>query len=894
MNRKPTPSGWSEALTGVLFGLVLLGAAWLLDVLFPQIREALIPLLRVRSPAGADWLDRQRWPVGIFIPLLLAAVAIWIAMKFMFKKFSLRVWKGATHTIHGWISSPPIPSNCVPVSEILHNKLKLPEEDLDTKPLELLGRTDELDWLKRQAQATRSPAATAVRVILLWGAHGIGKTHLAFRFATGLSRREYRECGSWHAWSLNREFDPKALADNLPKTATILLWDDISLDDDASHRRLQDLLSECAGRKQPLLVVLTGWRPRLAGALTRDQALVDVEREVGPLDPDNARSLYASAADLPEAERGHPLLLRLLSRQAASAADAPMPVDLWESCQQWAGGYTQRLESKYGLSPAARQALAVVSSSETCSWPQVQATFGLNDADHRALQKIGQLRIRQGAVWLEPVRPDLLGWAYALHALAAIPLHDAEPWALHAWKSSFFDTGRFLSNAKSHGLHAHVWVRALLAPPLGDVDAALQRIMAAALGISHHAAAGQWRDVALEIDAARVIASSFPEHQDIQLAHARGHGIIAICCIEAKHHEGLAAELAVINAISDRFLEHVDIQTVRAQSAVIGVIGYGVAELWGELENELAKAEAIASHFIQNVEIQTARSKAAARALDRLSPWEWPDMFSAELMVAQSIASRFPEHPDIQLARAQAASSTVDFYSKEQRWDALAAELETATAIALRFPEHVEINLARAESSAKVLKCYKNAGLLHLMTEEIAMLQGIASKFTNNMEIQLQRVLATTEVLEFYCANNQWNLVQIELALAQEIAVRFAGNEQIQVQRAAAAASVIMRYGPSKQWDAMAMTELAVLQGIAKLFPANIGTQYALAICFLKKVALQRAMNLSASEYSKALCAQLDLHPELLQMSPFNEMLADAASENANDFGPPEAGLADW
>ena len=159
------------------------------------------------------------------------------------------------------------------------------------------GRADDLQWLADQCAIAKTHKA--LRVLSVWGEQGMGKTHLAYRFAKALADGGYPNHGTWAAYALNKDFDSDKLLNMFPEKPTLLLCDDVSLQDADTTARLRALRKACAGRAQAIVLVVTTWSAASAGGITADQILVDAEHPCGGLALDFAKQIYPNARELP-------------------------------------------------------------------------------------------------------------------------------------------------------------------------------------------------------------------------------------------------------------------------------------------------------------------------------------------------------------------------------------------------------------------------------------------------------------------------------------------------------------------------------------------------------------------------------------------------------------------
>ena len=166
-----------------------------------------------------------------------------------------------------------------------------------SKEVPFYGRADDLQWLADQCAIAKTHKA--LRVLSVWGEQGMGKTHLAYRFAKALADGGYPNHGTWAAYALNKDFDSDKLLNMFPEKPTLLLCDDVSLQDADTTARLRALRKACAGRAQAIVLVVTTWSAASAGGITADQILVDAEHRCGGLALDFAKQIYPNARELP-------------------------------------------------------------------------------------------------------------------------------------------------------------------------------------------------------------------------------------------------------------------------------------------------------------------------------------------------------------------------------------------------------------------------------------------------------------------------------------------------------------------------------------------------------------------------------------------------------------------
>ena len=351
------------------------------------------------------------------------------------------------------------------------------------------------------------------------------------------------------------------------------------------------------------------------------------------------------------------MYLRLLAAQAPAANLAPD--SLWVLCQRWGTGYNSRLQTEHGLTDNALAALAVVSSSDTGVLTDIAKVIGLTKGDFAALEKTGRVSFHQGAQVLNPIKPDLLGWAFALSALQNLPASQSHSYANLAWENDFFDTGRFMEHALKLGYLQHAWAKALRQTP----------------------------------------ADSLSEHGATARAKAATNAVAQYG--GAQRFDKMADELAVAQDIAKRFANNPEIQLTRAKAATNAVSHYGSDKRFDDMADELALAQDIAKRFANNPEIQLTRAKAATNAVNHYGGAQRFDDMADELAVAQDIAKRFANNLEIQLTRAEAATNAVADYGGAQRFDKMADELAVVKIIAADHKANLEIQL-------RLARCYGN------------------------------------------------------------------------------------------------------------------------------------------------------------------------------------------
>jgi signal transduction histidine kinase/CheY-like chemotaxis protein len=391
--------------------------------------------------------------------LLLLAFALYMIRR-IYQAYEKAWFSKTFHDIANFLQELALPPQTPNYCEEIHSlRLKLfPEVELHGVPVKLYGRDTELSWLKHQLSILSNSSKKA-RAVLLWGEQGIGKTQLAYCFATDLmkKRRYFRR---WQAWYVEGVFDAGSILESLPNAPVILIWDDVSLSDTNNSQNLRILLSN-RGRTKPIFVIATGWQGRFQDSLLAFDRIVSAEIQIGPIADSDAIKIYPNAMLIPGDQRGHPLLLRLLANQGATG-DADFGTDpLWSACRRWAKSFEKRLDATYGLSLEAKRALAVVSCSGRCPWEKAIHYFELKEADKNALLRTGRLRDRSGEFWLEPLRPDLLGWAFCLAILNNAPTNLLKKWRLVAAELSPLTVPRFIAFSFQKKHEKAPWVKML-------------------------------------------------------------------------------------------------------------------------------------------------------------------------------------------------------------------------------------------------------------------------------------------------------------------------------------------------------------------------------------------------------------------------------------------------
>jgi hypothetical protein len=435
-SNKTKPVGWQiHMLAALVIGCIAIAVSFAIAYFVPATNKWVLAFLQARIPSLASWIQLQSWAGGSsMLVLAVVAMGLYIVATLFFKSAGKRLWQRLTGKLAAGSTPATPPMGCYAL-ETLANEL-FPQLDAGAPSLNFVGREAEQQWLSTQCTSTKTSGG--IRIVSLWGPQGIGKTHLAYVFARALSKGDYVSLGRWNTYRLDKEFDPQDLIGDLPAKPVLLLLDDVSLADDTSHRRLQKLIQTASSRKPPLLVLLTAWQPRLAEGLSQSEKLVDAELEVKPLEDQFARQLYQHANLLPPALRGHPLMLRLLEQKPSDAGTLESQLDLWSACLAWATGFAARLRKDYAMSDRAMQAFATASSSDSIKWASLSFVFKLDDADFQAIKKTGRITERQGALSVAPLRPDLLGWAFAIQVFQATTSEALKEQASLAWEAKFF------------------------------------------------------------------------------------------------------------------------------------------------------------------------------------------------------------------------------------------------------------------------------------------------------------------------------------------------------------------------------------------------------------------------------------------------------------------------
>ena len=654
--------------------------------------------LKWRVRAGIIWVA-----VVVVFAALLSKVSLWLSLISPLVG-GLMTWLSPQIRIpaialflHKRFGNPQ-PANTYPL-EALAGKFSL---NTSTAP-ELLGRDTELAALAKQC---RQAPPNRLRVVSVWGQQGIGKTHLLYAFGKKLQHNAQKVLGqnspTWRVWVLEREFEAQALLDSLPTQPCLLLWDDISLSDEGTKTRLATLRQLCTQRAQPLLIVLTTWSAQ--SGLTANDRGVDAELLCPSLDSASAQRLYADVESLPPAYQGHPLLLRLLQEAGGgkvSVSDNSVQAELWKLCLNYADALIKRCRDEHTASDDALCAIAVASSGDALPLADVARVFGLEaSALQKTLKNLLLFSARQGMPLLAPLRPDLIGWAFAHQVLQAVPAQRLQTWAALVWHYDFFDTGRFLEYAQQADFPHHPWVQALHSGVGLSAPAALNRAKAAVNAINHYGSAQRWDEAQAEVAVCQELAQKHPDHAEIQLRRAQAAANAIYHYGSAKMWDEMQAQLVVCQDLAQNHPDHAEIQLIRAQVAANAIHHYGSAKMWSAMQAELVVCQKIAERFPDNAEIQLARATAAANAISDYGSAQMWSAMQAELAVCQDLAQKHPDNAEIQLRRAQAAFNATNAYGSVQRWDEVQAEVAVFQKIAERFPDHAEIQKRRAELNA--------------------------------------------------------------------------------------------------------------------------------------------------------------------------------------------------
>jgi hypothetical protein len=879
---KTKPVGWQVHFgAALLLASLLVPVSFLIGYFFPATNQRVLEVLQVRVPSLAVWVKLQPWADSSLVVIAVVALGLYIAVSLFFKIAGKRLWQWLTGKLAKRSTPDEPPAGCYALDTIA-NEL-FPQVGQGSPALSFVGRETEQQWLSKQCGLAKTSGG--IRVVALWGPQGIGKTHLSYVFARDLTKGDYPSLGKWLTWRLDREFDPQAVVDGLPARPVMLLLDDVSLADDASHRRVQKLVRLGRSRQNPLLLTLTAWQPRLTEGLSLGEKLVDDELEVTPLGDQFAGQLFKNANLLPPELRGHPLMLRLLDQLPSTSNPADAPTDVWAACLAWASGFVARLRRDYGMSDKALQAFAAVSSSDAVKWQDLLPVFKLEDADFQSLQKTGRVSDRQGAVSVAPLRPDLLGWAFAIQVFKASHEDALQPYASLAWATDFFDTGRFLQFATTHQLAHNPWVSALRAPPM-EAAPALSRARAAINAVNHYGSSQNWPDMADQLRVSEAIAQRFSDNAEIQLSRAMAASNAVNHYGSAQIWPDMADQLRVSEAIAQRFSDNAEIQLSRAKAATNAVNHYGSAQNWPDMADQLRVSEAIAQRFSDNAEIQLSRAKAAINAVTHYgSAQNWPDM-ADQLRVSEAIAQRFSDNAEIQLSRAMAAFSAVTHHGIAWNWPDMADQLRVSEAIAQRFSGNAEIQLVRAQAAFNAVSVYGSSQNWPDMAIELAISQAIAQRFSGNAEIQLSRANAATNAVNHYGSAQNWPDMAAELRVSEAIAQRFSGNAEIQLSRAKAATNAVTHYGSAQNWPAMA-AELMVTDAIAQRFSGHEEIQLPRA-----NAAANAVNQYGEAQNWSAMAAELVVAEAIAQRFSDNEEIqlsrAVAAANAVTDYGDPE------
>ena len=716
----------------------------------------------------------------------------------------------------------PQPANTYPL-EALAGELY---PNTSTAP-ELLGRDTELAALAEQC---RQAPPNRLRVVSVWGPQGIGKTHLLYAFGKKLQHNAQKVLGqnspTWRVWVLEREFEAQALLDSLPTQPCLLLWDDISLSDEGTKTRLATLRQLCTQRAQPLLIVLTTWSAQ--SGLTANDRGVDAELLCPSLDSASAQRLYADVKSLPPAWQGHPLLLRLLQEAGGgkvSISNNNLQAELWKLCIDRADALIKRYRDEHTASDDALCAIAVASSGDALPLADVAQAFGLEASTlQKTLKQLSLCTEHQGLLLLAPLRPDLIGWAFAHQVLQAVPAQRLQTWAALVWQHYFFDTGRFLEYAQQADFPHHPWVQALHRGVGLSAPAALNRAKAAVNAIGHYGRAQMWSAMQAELVVCQELAQKHPDHAEIQLERAQAAFNAIINYGRAQMWSAMQAELAVCQDLAQKYPDHAEIQLRRAQAAFNAIINYGSGQMWSAMQAELAVFQDLAQKHPGHAEIQLARAKAAVNATNAYGSAQRWDEAQAEVAVCQELAQKHPDHAEIQLRRAQAAANAIYHYGSAKMWDEMQAQLVVCQDLAQNHPDHAEIQLIRAQVAANAINHYGRAQMLPAMQAELVVCQKIAERFPDNAEIQLARATAAANAISDYGSAQMWSAMQAELAVCQDLAQKHPDNAEIQLRRAQAAFNATNAYGSVQRWDEV-QAEVAVFQKIAERFPDHAEIQ---------------------------------------------------------------------
>ena len=592
---------WTKALTGFVLFVAALILAAAVGHFFPSVNDGIMGYINRNFAALGKWLSDQQLAPHLLTVAIAAMAGLWQAGKLASKLLGASVWKRSVSWVQNRVETAGDPDGCYPLAS-LRDKLFPTLGAQSGQEVPFYGRADDLQWLADECAIAKTHKA--LRVLSIWGEQGIGKTHLTYRFAKALAVGGYPSCGKWAVYGLNKDFDCDKLLNKFPDKPTLLLCDDVSLQDVDTTARLRALRKACAGRAQAIVLVVTTWSAASAGGITADQILVDAERPCGGLAIEFAEQIYPNARELPANMQGHPLYLRLLAAQAPAANLAPD--SLWVLCQRWGRGYNSRLQTEHGLTDNALAALAVVSSSDTGVLTDIAKVIGLTKGDFAALEKTGRVSFHQGAKVLNPIKPDLLGWAFALSALQNLGDSQSNSYANLAWENDFFDTGRFMEHALKLGYLQHAWAKALRQTPADSLSehGAMARAKAATNAVAQYGGAQRFDDMVDELAVARGIAKRFANNPEIQLERARAATNAVADYGGAQRFDDMADELAVAQDIAKRFANNLEIQLTRAEAATNAVADYGGAQRFDKMADELAVVKIIAADHKANLEIQ--------------------------------------------------------------------------------------------------------------------------------------------------------------------------------------------------------------------------------------------------------------------------------------------------
>jgi hypothetical protein len=694
----------TKIFTGFGLAIAALAITGLVSVLFPSLNKFALSLIGLYAPLKpvAEWIKNSAGAQYVVVLIVTALMGVWWLMKFFTKIVFKAGWNHLLNRVQTLRNPVTPPQGCATLSDL--GRRLYP----DQSQIELVGRESEIAWLADQCEAALA-SESRIRVLNLYGPQGIGKTHLAYEFGQRLLAGKIVNAQRWRAWFVqNREFNPESIIDASVLSATLLIWDDVSLEDDSSRSKLDALRTAAQRCRKPFIVLLTGWRSRSEESLTPEGRSADSELEVKPLTSEFAKKIFPNADALKSAESGHPLLLRLLANTGAGSGNVAS-INIWDECLKWGKNYKADRLNTHGVSDSAKNALAVVSSSDAMPWKRIAREFELTGADLTALRKTNLIASRQGELWLEPVRPDLLGWAFAIAQLEAIPRADAQRYALLAWQTKFFDTGRFLEFVSTHGQAAHPWTSALQSPDvvITDRNASLNRAKAATNAVHHYGSAQSFDDMKAELAVSQAIARAFSKDREIQLVRAKAATNAVSHYGSAQRFDGMKAELAVSQAIAARFQDDREIQLNRASAAFNAVAGYGSAQRVDEMKAELSASQVIAARFQDDREIQLVRARAAIIAVSVYGCDQRFDDMKAELAVSEAIAKQFSGDHPIQLRYAQClffvclAIAVADQLASEQAGASLFAVLAAHPSILDEPPFNEMLGLSDAIRESK-------------------------------------------------------------------------------------------------------------------------------------------------------------------------------------------------